>query len=116
MRVSLAGCLLAYLCAATSADEVIYDLRVERGHVPASMRLIRVKQGDAVRLRWSSDRTMILHLHGYGIERKVGPGAATEMRFTAHATGRFQVSVHKPKQGGGHTHDPPLVHVEVYPR
>jgi hypothetical protein len=116
IRVSLVGCLLAFLCTATSADEVIYDLRVERGHVPASMRLIRVKQGDTVRLRWSSDRTMILHLHGYDIERKVGPGAATEMRFTARATGRFPVSVHKPQQDGGHTHDPPLVHVEVYPR
>ena len=115
-RDSLVGCLLGFLCAATSAAEVTYDLRVERGHVPAGMRLIRVKQGDTVRLRWSSDLTMILHLHGYDLERKVEPGAATEMRFTARATGRFPVSVHKPKQGGGHTHDPPLIHVEVYPR
>jgi hypothetical protein len=38
------------------------------------------------------------------------------MPFTARATGRFPVSVHKPQAAGGHTHDPPLVHVEVHPR
>ncbi len=117
------GCLLALLFVLTgfgttraSADEVTYDLRIERGRVPATMRLIRVKQGDTVRLRWSTDRATILHLHGYDIETKVAPGAAAAMSFTANATGRFPVSVHKPKEGGGHSHDPPLTHVEVYPR
>jgi FtsP/CotA-like multicopper oxidase with cupredoxin domain len=98
------------------AEEVTFDLRVEHGRVPANMRLIRVKQGDVVKLRWSTDRTTILHLHGYDIEMKVEPGAMAEMSFTARATGRFPVSVHKPKEGGGHTHDPPVVHVEVHPR
>jgi hypothetical protein len=58
----------------------------------------------------------VLHLHGYDIELKVEPGRAAEMAFTAHATGRFPVSVHVPAAGGGHTHDPPLIHVEVQPR
>jgi hypothetical protein len=121
---SFAGCFLALslllapcltvTCA--KAEEVTFDLRVERGRVPANMRLIRVKQGDVVKLRWSTDQTTILHLHGYDIEVKVEPGAMAEMSFTARATGRFPVSVHKPKQGGDHTHDPPLVHVEVHPR
>jgi FtsP/CotA-like multicopper oxidase with cupredoxin domain len=99
-----------------NAAEVTYDLRIERGRVPVTMRLIRVKQGDTVRLRWSTDRATIVHLHGYDIETKVEPGAAAAMSFTAYATGRFPVSVHKPKEGGGHSHDPPLTHVEVYPR
>ena len=122
--VAFVGCLLAIpllvtLCHGATrahADEVTYDLRIERGRVPADMRLIRVKQGDTVRLRWRTDRMTIIHLHGYDIETKVTPGVATEMNFTARATGRFSVSVHKPKQGGGHTHEPPLMHVEVYPR
>jgi hypothetical protein len=122
--VSFAGCFLALLlvlvpcltltCA--KAEEVTFDLRVERGRVPVNMRLIRVKQGDVVKLRWSTDQTTILHLHGYDIEMKIEPGAMAEMSFTARATGRFPVSAHKPKQGSGHTHDPPLVHVEVHPR
>ena len=70
------------------ADELTFELRIERGHVPANMRLIRVKQGDVVKLRWSSDRSIALHLHGYDIERKIEPGVVAEMTFTARATGR----------------------------
>jgi hypothetical protein len=42
-----------------------------------------------VKLRWTTDRPIILHLHGYDIEAKVEPGAVTEMAFTARAAGRF---------------------------
>jgi hypothetical protein len=111
----LAGALILG-AAAAGAAELTFDLRIERGQVPANMRLIRVEQGDSVKLRWTADRPTILHLHGYDIETKVAPGAVAEMPFTARATGRFPVSVHKPQAGGGHAHDPPLVHVEVHPR
>ena len=99
------------------APEVVFDLKVEKGKVAQSMRLIRVKQGDAVRLRWTTDRPMMLHLHGYDIEKTVEPGAITEMAFTAHATGRFPVEEHKPNAKGGHSHgEAPLVRIEVRPR
>jgi hypothetical protein len=100
----------------TRADEVIFDLRIAGGRVPPDLRRIRVKQGDAVKLRWTTDRTIALHLHGYDIEKKVDPGVVAEMSFTARATGRFPISVHRPKAGGGHTHDPPIVQIEVHPR
>jgi hypothetical protein len=100
----------------TRADEVIFDLRIANGRVSQDLRRIRVKQGDAVKLRWTTDRSIILHLHGYEIEKKVDPGMVAEMSFTARATGRFPVSVHRPKAGGGHTHDPPLVRIEVQPQ
>ena len=81
------------------------------------MRLIRVKQGDAVRLRWTTDRPIVLHLHGYDIETKVEPGAVAEMAFEARATGRFPVEEHKPNAKGGHSHgETALVRVEVRPR
>ncbi len=77
---------------------------------------IRVKQGDAVRLRWTSDRPIPLHLHGYDIETKVEPGTTAEMTFTARATGRFPVEEHKPDTRGGHSHgEAPLVRIEVRP-
>ena len=98
------------------ADELTFELRIERGHVPANMRLIRVKQGDVVKLRWSSDRSIALHLHGYDIERKIEPGVVAEMTFTARATGRFPVQEHQAVSGGGHTHGAPIVQVEVLPR
>ena len=103
--------------AAAQTPEVAFDIKIEKGHVAKNMRLIRVKQGDAVKLRWSSDRAIVLHLHGYDIERKVEPGAVAEMAFTAHATGRFSVEEHKPDAKGGHSHGhAPLVRIEVRPR
>jgi len=91
-------------------------LHIENGHVPENMRLIRVKQNDVVRLEWSTDKPMTIHLHGYDIEKKVTPGAVTEMRFTARATGRFSVEPHLGRQSsGGEAHGDVLVTIEVYP-
>jgi hypothetical protein len=98
------------------AEELTFDLSIERGQVPARMRLVRVKQGDVVKLRWSSDRPIALHLHGYDVEQKVEPGAVAEMTFTARATGRFSVQEHKPHASGGHSHGSTIVQIEVLPR
>jgi FtsP/CotA-like multicopper oxidase with cupredoxin domain len=99
----------------------IFDLRIEGRKVAREMRVIRVKQGDAVRLRWTSAEPGVLHFHGYNLERRVGPGAVAEMGFTAGATGRFPIYIHDEgeapsRTGGGHRHDTPLLYVEVYPR
>ncbi len=98
------------------AAQLTFDLTIERGRVAENMRLIRVKQGDAVTLRWTSDQPLALHLHGYDIEKRVAPGPATEMTFTAYATGRFPIHVHTQGAGGRAREEAPLVNVEVYPR
>ena len=110
--------LVALFGFSAHAADVAFDLRIERGRVPANMRVIRVKQGDHVTLRWSSDRAINLHLHGYDIEKKLEPGSAADMTFHARATGRFPVEIHTSKAGGGgHSHgEAPLVQVEVHPR
>jgi hypothetical protein len=59
---------------------------------------------------------MVLHLHGYDIERKVVPGDIAEMSFTARATGRFSIEEHAPRTGGGHSHGAAIVWIEVLPR
>jgi hypothetical protein len=111
-----AGALVLTIAPA-GAEELTFDLRIERGQVPAKSRLVRVRQDDLVRLRWTSDQPVALHLHGYDIEQKVEPGAISEMKFTARATGRFPVQEHKPQAtGGGHTHGAPIVQLEVLPR
>jgi hypothetical protein len=103
--------------ALAQGRQAVFDLRIENGRVPPNMRLVRVKQGDVVKLRWTSDRPALLHLHGYDIETKVEPGAVAEMAFTARATGRFPVEEHKPIARGGHSHsEAPLVRIEVQPR
>jgi len=100
------------------AAEVAFDLRLQDGRVPESMRRIRVKQGDVVTLRWTADRPTVLHLHGYDIEWRVQPGTVGTITFTARLTGRFPVHVHDTvKRANDHAHeDSPLVYVEVYPR
>jgi hypothetical protein len=103
--------------AVAQGTEWVFDIRIEKGKVAQTMRLVRVNQGDMVRLRWTSDRPIVLHLHGYDIERKVEPGAVAEMAFEARATGRFPVEEHKPGTKGSHAHgEAPLVRIEVRPR
>ncbi|MGF1611349.1 MAG: hypothetical protein ACFCUQ_18245 [Kiloniellales bacterium] len=105
--------------AASDAAAVrVFELRIEGRKLPQADRVIRVTQGDRVRLHWTADEPLILHLHGYDIERRVASGAVAEMAFEAHATGRFSVHVHDESHtsAAGHSHEAPLAQLEVYPR
>jgi hypothetical protein len=119
-RACLVLCLVWALCvfaAPVQAAEVTVDLRIANGRVPENLRLIKVGQGDLVRLRWSTDRPLQLHLHGYDVEQSVTPTAIAEMVFSARSAGRFPLYIAIPDRRGGHTHEePPLVTVEVQPR
>jgi len=110
-RSALAAIMLALAAIGANAAEVALVLPIENGRVPDNLRRIRVHQNDVVTLKWSSDRPITIHLHGYDIEKEVKPGTVTEMTFTAHATGRFSVESH----AASGAHSPPLATVEVYP-
>lgn len=73
--------------------------------------VVRVTQGQAVELVWTSDEATEVHLHGYDIELKLRPDQPAVMALTAHATGRFPVTRHG---SGEHTHET-LLYLEVYP-
>jgi hypothetical protein len=73
--------------------------------------VLRLRQGDAVELRWSSDRSMALHLHGYNLEMQAAPGADTIMSFNARFAGRFPVETHNAQ--GRHR---VILYVEVHPQ
>jgi len=119
-------CTLAFLLLGTAGisapsargAELAFDIPIVGGRAPENMRFVRVKQGDVVKLRWSTDRVVILHLHGYDIERRIEPGQVTEMMFEARATGRFPVHAHatEPQSARLAREGPALVYVEVYPR
>lgn len=97
---------------ASMAEPKAIDLVIRGRSLSPEQRVIRVQQGDAVTLRWTSDQTLTLHLHGYDVERRVAPGAAATMSFTAHATGRFPIEVHA-SEGRRET---TLGYLEVHPR
>lgn len=118
MLLALAVVAIGGAVRTARAADAAFDLRVENGRVPEGMRVIRVNEGDAVTLRWNSDRPLLLHLHGYDIEWRVQPGSVASVRFVAKLTGRFPIHAHDAgaREGGGARDDSPLVYVDVYPR
>jgi len=110
----LAAVLAALLLVSTEgvAEPRAFELAVRDGKLPAEQRVVRVRQGDDVTLRWTTDKALTIHLHGYDIEVPLKPAAAVSMRFTARASGRFPVEIHSHGRGEHRV----LAHVEVHPR
>jgi hypothetical protein len=94
------------------AEPRVFELPIRNGELPADLRVVRVRQGDEVTLRWTTDKALTVHLHGYDIEKSLSPRAPVLMRFTARATGRFPVEIHAHGRGGERV----LAYVEVHPR
>ena len=94
------------------AESRVFDLAIHGGSLAPEQRVIRVQQGDAVTLRWTSDRALTLHLHGYDVGQRVNPRTTATMSFTAQATGRFPIEIH-----GSDGHSATTVaYLEVHPR
>jgi FtsP/CotA-like multicopper oxidase with cupredoxin domain len=115
LRALRHACGLAVLGAALAAsagEHKVIALSLAKGVVrDVPNNTVRVKQGDDVELRWSSDRPVTLHLHGYEIEAQVTPGKAAAMSFNAKIRGRFPVHEH----AEGSANHRPVLYLEVYP-
>ncbi len=61
---------------------------------------IRAKNGDTVVIVVSSDAPDDIHLHGYDIEKKVGPGTPARFRFKANLEGEFEIESHVAEDAG----------------
>lgn len=121
-KVSRRGCVLLCLfiaAVAVAADppQKTFDLAISRGAVPKAQRVLRVDRGDLVRIRLMTDAPGEVHVHGYRLETKVAPGSASELRFTARATGRYRIEWHPAAETAkGDHHGPPLARLEVLPK
>jgi hypothetical protein len=91
-----------------------FDLVLKAGALPKAQQTIRVKQGDAVELRWTSDLPVKLHLHGYDVTIEVKPGEPTVTALNARMAGRFSVEKLQ-EQKSGHHHGGKVLYLEVYP-
>jgi hypothetical protein len=96
------------------AGQFTFDLNIRDSSLPEDMRLIRVSQGDVVTLRFTTDQPMLLHLHGYELEKSITPGPPTEMSFTASVAGRFPLHIHSMDMSGSMEHES-LADIEVWP-
>lgn len=108
--VALTGLQPMPALAAGAPQAKHFAMSLVNGAVAGSSDTIRVKQGDDVELRWSSDKPMELHLHGYDIEVKVTPSAPAVMSFKARIPGRFPIEPH-----GQGQHPRAVMYLEVLP-
>ena len=102
-------------CIVAASDAKTFDIQIVERQVTGDNDLIRVNLGDEVVLNWQTDETVMIHLHGYDIEKTIVAGETASLRFTAHATGRFPVTSHgfaNDDHGNGHQ---ALMYFEVYP-
>jgi hypothetical protein len=99
--------------------EVVHELRLVDGVLPAGQRLITARQGDTLRLRASSNTAGELHLHAYRLSLALQAGQPAERAFTAYASGRFRFEWHAARTSGAAPpadhHAAPLAVLEVRP-
>jgi hypothetical protein len=96
--------------AAAAASSPSLSVELKGGRVKGDDTL-KVHKGDQVRVRLSSDRPMVLHLHGYDIEVKVAPPTPALLTFKADVAGRFPMQEHR--EGAGHHRA--VLFIEVHP-
>lgn len=116
-------CALTLAATATVARSVTagepvertFRLRIEGDAVAGGFKVVRVEQGDHVRITWITDAPTVLHLHGYDIEVDVQPGVPADLIFDASIAGRFPINVHGHGTAGGHS-ESALVQIEVSPK
>lgn len=109
-EVRLAIALAFAIASSAGAEPRAVELTLRSGALLEADRVVRVRQGDDVTLRWTSDVPLDVHLHGYDIEITVVAGAPRVMRFAARATGRFPIEAH----AGTRTWT--IGYLEVHPR
>jgi hypothetical protein len=72
-----------------------FSARIEGGTVVGGIQRWQVAQGDDVRIVVRSDVDDEIHLHGYDIEKPVGPGSPAIFAFGATIPGRFELESHE---------------------
>jgi hypothetical protein len=94
--------------AKRAMTETVFELVFVQGKLIAGPAVLRVRQGERLTVRVSSDSADELHLHGYDLRARVSPEAAAVLQFTADRTGRFGLELHKAHRDLGA--------LEVYPQ
>ena len=109
------------IAAAAEAQSQVIAVEIRDGAVPRAQRVLNAQQDARLRIVWTSDRPLTVHLEGYDISVTVRPGKAEVMEFKAQAGGRFPVHAHEGEmhgaQLGKHAHGRgALLWLEVHPK
>jgi len=104
-----AAAAIALIGPARAGERREVNLRIRGRKVINAEQTLRFTEGDEIRLLWSSDEAVDLHLHGYDLHAKAAPGADAVIAFRATTAGRFPISAHN----FGHQ---TLIYLEIHPR
>lgn len=75
-------------------------IQLRGGQVVGGPADITVQKGDRVRIVVSADAHDDIHLHGYDIEKPVGPGRPARFNVTADVEGIFEMESHVAEDAG----------------
>ena len=90
----LATSFVMAACGSAETKAITLNLDIENRSLNQEEPVLRANQGDSVTISITSDENLRFHLHGYDIERDVGPGDPATFEFTANATGSFPFTIH----------------------
>ena len=83
--------------AATTPDTPpprVETIKVSGGEPAGGVSKLSFREGERIRFRVTDDSDAVVHLHGYDIEKDVGPGSPATFNVPATITGRFEVELH----------------------
>ncbi|MFM9139219.1 MAG: hypothetical protein ACKOTH_01460 [Solirubrobacterales bacterium] len=72
----------------------VATIRISGGEPVGGVRKLTFKEGGTIRFRVTDEADDEVHLHGYDVEKPVGPGKAASFSVPATITGRFEVELH----------------------
>jgi hypothetical protein len=72
----------------------VATIRISGGEPVGGVRKLTFKEGGTIRFRVTDEADDEVHLHGYDIEKPVGPGKPASFSVPATITGRFEVELH----------------------
>jgi FtsP/CotA-like multicopper oxidase with cupredoxin domain len=75
-------------------------IEIRGGEVAGGAADITATKGDVVRIVVSADAPDDIHLHGYDIEKKAGPGQPARFKFKADVEGIFEIESHVAEDAG----------------
>jgi len=81
---------------AAGPQEQTFEVSIADGEM--SPEEISAREGDRVTISIESDEPLELHVHGYDVEREVGPGEPGRLSFEADLTGRFEIENHETEE------------------
>ncbi|HEY5186477.1 MAG TPA: hypothetical protein VIM19_16610 [Actinomycetes bacterium] len=80
--------------ASTSAQATVIEVRLAKGAVTPPTDRAKVPLGSRVVIRFTSDISDTVHVHGSDIEQAVRAGTTKDIAFVADLQGTFEVETH----------------------